>query len=38
MYARYGVIPKNYDLREDVIALGLDKNDYKELFGEDGDK
>lgn len=38
MYTRYGVIPKSYDLREDVIALGLDKNDYKELFGEDNDK
>lgn len=34
MYERYGVIPKKYDLREDVIALGLNKDDYSELFAE----
>lgn len=32
MYDRYGVMPKNYDLRDDVIALGLNKEDYSELF------
>lgn len=34
MYDRYGVIPQKYDLREDVIALGLNKDDYSELFAE----
>ena len=32
MYDRYGVIPKSHDLRNDVVALGLDPNDYEELF------
>lgn len=35
MYDRYGVVPQKYDLREDVIALGLSKEDYSELFKED---
>lgn len=35
MYDRYGIIPKRYDLRDDVIALGLNKEDYSELFKED---
>ena len=35
MYDRYGIIPKKYDLRDDVIALGLNKEDYSELFKED---
>jgi hypothetical protein len=29
------VIPQKYDLRDDVIALGLNKEDYSELFKED---
>lgn len=36
MYDRYGVVPKKYDLRTDVILLGYDKNDYAELFCEEG--
>lgn len=32
MYDRYGVIPKNHSLREDVIFLGIDKSEYAELF------
>lgn len=32
MYDRYGIIPQKYDLRDDVIALGLNKEDYSELF------
>lgn len=35
MYDRYGIIPQKYDLRDDVIALGLNKEDYSELFKED---
>lgn len=35
MYDRYGIIPQKYDLRDDVIALGLSKEDYSELFKED---
>lgn len=34
MYSRYGVIPKRYDLREDILSLGLSPNDYPELFQE----
>ena len=34
MYDRYGVIPKKYDLKDDVVLLGLDKGDYSELFKE----
>lgn len=32
MYNRYGAVPQKYDLRDDVINLGLDKEDYSELF------
>lgn len=32
MYNRYGVVPSKNDLRDDVLLLGLDKNDYSELF------
>lgn len=32
MYNRYGVIPSKNDLRDDVLLLGLDKDDYSELF------
>lgn len=35
MYDRYGIIPQKYDLRDDVISLGLNKEDYSELFKED---
>lgn len=35
MYDRYGIIPQKYDLRDDVIALGLNKEEYSELFKED---
>lgn len=34
MYNRYGVIPTKYDLRDDVLLLCLDKNNYSELFSE----
>lgn len=35
MYDRYGIIPQKYDLRDDVISLGLNKEHYSELFKED---
>ena len=33
MYERYGIVPKKYDLREDIVRFGLDKSKYPELFG-----
>lgn len=34
MYDRYGIVPKKYDLREDIVRFGLDKSKYPELFGD----
>lgn len=38
MYKRYGIVPKKYDLREDIERLGLDKSEYQELYGKEMDK
>lgn len=32
MYERYGIVPKKYDLRDDIVRFGLDKSKYPELF------